>query len=419
VTPHRYIFAGGGTGGHLYPGLAIWREIQALNPHATALFICSSKPLDAEILTREQADFLPIPAKPFAVRPAPLWRFLANWGPSVRASRAAMTSLPPCHDAPAFRGGSVVSPSPTDPSCHGLPAFRSGMPVSPLAVPLPPQTLLSLGGYVSAPAVQAARAERIPITLINLDAVPGKANNWIARHAQTRLTAADSQHVPKDWERLPPIVRREARCTLTQADARRALNLDPNRPTLLITGGSQGAGSLNNFVTTFATQHADLLRKNNWQILHQTGKGEDEKARAVYQAANIQATAVPFLTDMASAWGAATLAIARCGANTVAELWANHVPSILLPYPYHKDEHQKFNAEPLARRGGALIHKDHIDAAKNMQDAGMALQELLESPLDSSANAQSKIEHMRQALQSLGPANGAEQIAKRLTAEGL
>jgi UDP-N-acetylglucosamine:LPS N-acetylglucosamine transferase len=403
VTPHRYIFAGGGTGGHLYPGLAIWREIQALNPHATALFICSAKPLDAEILTREQVDFLPIPAKPFAVRPAPLWRFLANWGPSVRASRAAMTSLPPCHDAPAFRGGSVVSPS-----------------------PLPRQTFLSLGGYVSAPAVQAARANRIPITLINLDAVPGKANNWIARHAHTRLTAADSQHVPQDWERLPPIVRRSARCTLTQSQARQALNLDPNRPTLLITGGSQGAGSLNNFVTTFATQHADLLRKNNWQLLHQTGKGEDEKARALYQAANIQATAVPFLTDMASAWGAATLAIARCGANTVAELWANHVPSILLPYPYHKDEHQKFNAEPLARCGGALIHKDHIDATKNMQDAGKALQNLLESaavttpngPRESAA-VHGKIDQMRQALQSLGPANGAEQISRRLTAKDL
>lgn len=364
MTARRYIFAGGGTGGHLYPGLAVWREIQSLDPDASVLFVCSGKPLDAEVLAREGVGFLPVPAKPFGVRPLTLIRFLKAWGPSVRASRDAIRQAP-----------SIV---------------------------------VAMGGYVAAPAVQAGRAERVPRVLVNLDAVPGKANMWIARHAGHRLTAADSTRVPSSWERVPPIVRPGALCSVSAQDARSAMGLDPDRPTLVVTGGSLGAGSLNRFVTAFATRHAGALRAGRWQVLHQTGKGESEEASAIhaYRAAGVDAAVRPFLTDMAGAWGAATLAVARCGANTVAELWANHVPSLLLPYPYHKDEHQKHNAEPLRACGGALIHKDHIDPEANMGDAGAALLGLIESP--------SRIESMRKALQALGPADGATRVARML-----
>lgn len=366
----HYIFAGGGTGGHLYPGLAIWREIEALDASASAHFVCSAKPLDAEVLTREGVPFTPTPARAFGVRPLALWRFINGWGPSVRRARAVIAA-----------------------------ARRDG--ARPVVV--------AMGGYVAAPAVQAGRAERVPRVLVNLDAVPGKANGWIARHAGVRLTAADSSRVPSGpggWERVPPIVRRGAAATVDAAQARAALGLDPSRPTLVVTGGSQGAGSLNAFVTGFAERHADALRAGRWQVLHQTGKGEDEKCGAAYRRAGVDAVATPFLTDMASAWGAATLAVARCGANTVAELWSNRVPALLLPYPYHRDEHQKFNAEPLQRCGGAVVRKDLIEASANLESSGAALLELVNDP--------SRVAAMRAALLGLGPTDGAARVARTL-----
>ena len=361
MSGRLFIFAGGGTGGHLYPGVAIWRELSEMRPDARAVFVCSAKPLDAEILARERVACVPIPARAFGVRPKALWRFLSAWGPSVRSSRAVIE-----RDA-------VVA---------------------------------AMGGYVAAPVVQAARAEGRPVALVNLDAVPGKANNWIARHSAVRLTAADSSRVPALWERIAPIVRRGA---VSGADAdrcREALGLRPGVPTLVITGGSQGAGSINALAAGLARRRAEVFR--GWQVLHQTGERDVSGAAEAYRAAGVHAVVTAFVSDMASAWGAATLALARCGANTVAELWANHTPALLLPYPYHRDEHQRFNAEPLERAGGAVIVKDRVDEAANMVEAGEALAALLtDLP---------RVGAMRASLGALGPADGAAEAARRLIA---
>lgn len=394
MTGNRYIFGGGGTGGHLYPGLAIWREIQAMDASASAVFVCSSKPLDAEILGREQVAFVPVPAKAFGVRPLALWRFLSNWGASVRVSRGVIRG----HGHPIADDRKPVARERGGATGCEQPVARGGGNGKTI--------LVSMGGYVSAPVVQAARAEGVPCVLVNLDAVPGKANSWIARHADVRMTAADSGRVPSAWERVPPIVRRGAKCAMSAREARAALGLKADRPVLLVTGGSQGAGSLNAFVTSFAAKHAEVLRRGGWQVLHQTGKGEDEKARAAYAAAGIDADVRVFLTDMACAWGAATFSVARCGANTVAELWANQVPSLLLPYPYHKDEHQKFNAEPLERCGGALVRRDHVDVEGNLADAGAALLRVMEGG--------GEVEKMQAGMAGLGAADGAARVARRL-----
>lgn len=366
MSARTFIFAGGGTGGHLYPGLAVWRELRDIEPQSSALFLCSSKPLDAEILTREGARFEPLPARPFGLRPGALWRFVSSWGPSVRAARLAMRS--------AGAGG--------------------------------PTVLAAMGGYVAAPAVQAARAGGVPTALINLDAVPGKANLWIARHARVRVSSADSARVPASWTRLAPIVRREAVCRRSPAECRAAYSLQPDRPTLLVTGGSQGAGSLNEFVLAFMKAHGARLSAGGWQVLHQTGPGIDDRARAVYQECRLTATVRPFLTDMGSAWGAATLAVARCGANTVAEAWANHCPALFLPYPYHRDQHQKFNAQPLERCSGAVLCVDFVEPHRNLESVSPRLLELVENP--------GKVLAMRAALESLGPADGARRAAQLL-----
>lgn len=361
TAARTYVFAGGGTGGHLFPGLAIAEQIRVKEPGARCVFVCSEKSLDADILKRAGAEFATIPAKAFGVRPKALLRFLRGWGPSVRISRRLLRETHAVH-------------------------------------------VLAMGGYVAAPVVQAARAERVPVTLVNLDAVPGKANRWIAGHAGRRLTAARiSSHAGKlDWEEIPPIVRAGAVAPGTAAEARERLGLDPAMPTLLVTGGSQGAGSINQVMVAFAEKHAAGVMRD-WQVLHQTGGEGEEAVAAAYARLGIRGKVTAFLAGMGDAWAAADVAVCRSGAGTVGEVWANGVPTIFLPYPYHRDEHQKWNAAVLVDAGGAVVIKDEIEAARTMPAFEPVLARLLGQGEDR--------ETMRQRLRGLGPADGAARVA--------
>ena len=263
--------------------------------------------------------------------------------------------------------------------------------------------MVAMGGFVAAPAAQAARAERMPLALINLDAVPGKANRWIARRATISLTAADGK-CPRAWERIAPIVRASAISDRSPAECRTRLGLDPQAPTLLVTGGSQGAGSINGLMLAMLRDSSDALR--GWQVIHQTGAGADPALEEAYRDATVPALVRPFFDSMGLAWRAAELAVSRCGAGAVAEAWANHTPCLFLPYPYHRDEHQRWNAQPLADCGGAVIERDHIEPQANLAHAGATLCKLLSD--------QSRVRAMAASLAELGPADGAKQAAERI-----
>jgi UDP-N-acetylglucosamine--N-acetylmuramyl-(pentapeptide) pyrophosphoryl-undecaprenol N-acetylglucosamine transferase len=358
-APRAYLFAGGGTGGHIFPGLAIAEQLRALGP-ARCLFLCSDRPLDARILAREHAHYRVVPAKPFGVRPRALLRFLRSWAPAVRAARRAIGER--------LRAGEEVR-------------------------------VVAMGGFVAAPVVQAARAEGVPVLLVNMDAVPGKANRWIARHAARVVTSAPVEG--ETWERIPPIVRAAATATGDAAACRAALGLDPRRATLLVTGASQGARSINTLLIELV--RAQPAAFDGWQMIHQTGANEDEAVRRAYEAAGIPADVRPFFEGMGTAWGAADLAVSRAGAGSVAEAWANGVPTLFLPYPYHKDQHQRANARPLETAGAAIITDDLIDPARNATGAGRVLIDLLRST--------ERRDAMRRALAALGPADGAARVA--------
>ncbi len=368
VHPHTaarvFLFAGGGTGGHIFPAQAISEEITRLDPAARSIFLCSDRPLDAEILRRAAADFRVVPAKPFGLSPGRLIRFAGSWGAAIRAVRAAIRD--------ARRGGAEP-------------------------------TLIAMGGFVAAPAARAARAERCPVVLVNLDAVPGKANRWIARRAARVFTAAPVARAGR-WTEVPPIVRSSARTGRDPADCRSCLGLDPQRPTLLVTGGSQGARSINTLIARLLGDQPALFA--GWQVIHQCGRDEEQPARAAFDAARIPAIVRAFIDEMGIAWGAADLAVSRAGAGSVAEAWANAVPTIFLPYPFHRDGHQRANTEVLVDAGAAIVSTDRIDADRNLADVGKTLADLMR---DSACRAV-----MRAAFASLGPADGAERIARAL-----
>ncbi|MEC9373072.1 MAG: UDP-N-acetylglucosamine--N-acetylmuramyl-(pentapeptide) pyrophosphoryl-undecaprenol N-acetylglucosamine transferase [Planctomycetota bacterium] len=370
MAPQVFIFAGGGTGGHLYPGLAIAREILARDGSARCVFICSDKALDAEILGHEGVEFHPIPARPLSVRPKGLIRLIWNWGKCVRTARGILRGV-----KEAGAGAHVVS----------------------------------MGGYVSAPIAQAARVERVPVTLVNLDAVPGKANRWIARRAAHRFTAAVFPGAEeKGFRVIPPVVRAEAVAKGEKAACRAALGLDPARRTLLVTGASQGATSINAFMARMAERSPEAFE--GWQVFHQAGPSRETVGGTaladVYRGAGIDAVVVAFCHDMASAWGSADLAVSRAGAGSVAEAWANGTPTLFLPYPYHRDEHQRHNAAQLESAGAAVIVRDRIDADANVREAGETLGGLL---TDGALR-----ELMAAAMRGLGAGDGAGRVATHL-----
>ncbi|MBX3407111.1 MAG: UDP-N-acetylglucosamine--N-acetylmuramyl-(pentapeptide) pyrophosphoryl-undecaprenol N-acetylglucosamine transferase [Phycisphaeraceae bacterium] len=377
-----FIFAGGGTGGHLYPGLAIAQELEELaaaagdRDAARCVFVCSNRPLDARILGAAGVEYVASPARPLSMRPLGLLRFAAGWGAAVRHARRTIA-----HERSGTEGARRV-------------------------------VVAAMGGFVAAPAVQAAGVERAPILMVNLDAAPGKANLWIAQRALRSagcMTAAPVTHRrAQAWESIPPIVRREVLEVRDAAACKSVLGLDPARPVLMVTGGSQGARSLNEFVQSFAAtpDGRGPLTAGCWQVLHQTGPAGDDAARATYAAAGVDAVVQPFTTDMGTWWGAADVAVARSGAGNVAEVWATRTPTLFLPYPFHKDEHQRHNARTVVEAGGAMLGRDRIDPAANIRENGPMLLRLL---TDTAFRRE-----MRGRLAGLGPADGATRVAQRL-----
>lgn len=381
---HTYIFAGGGTGGHIFPALAIAEQIERLSGPggpggpARSVFLCSDRAIDRTILEPEGVRFAPLPARPLSLRPAGLARFLWRWGEAVRLARGHIRA------ARTEAGGSVC--------------------------------LVAMGGFVAAPAVQAARVERVPVVLVNLDAVPGKANRWISRRsAAAYSTFPVGARWARGWTTVRPIVRRAALADRARAECLAELGLDPSRRVLMVTGGSQGAGSLNELMVSLAERHPGALA--GWQVLHQCGperegaggttsSGVRARLEEAYARAGATAMVEAFTRRIGLWWGAADLAISRAGAGAVSEAWCAGVPTVFLPYPFHRDQHQARNAEPLRACGGAVVLTDRVSGAANAGEHGEVIVALLR---DEARRAK-----MRAALQRLGPADGAETIARAL-----
>jgi len=370
-----FVFVGGGTGGHLYPALAIIEQLRAIEPDVGVHILCSNRAIDSQILGKEAVPFSPIPAMPVSKKPRGLVRFIASWGPSVRATRQQIQRFKQSHDS---------------------------------------VTVVAMGGFVAAPGARAGHAEKVPVILVNLDAVPGKANVLIAKKATKIFTAANLSDAAgfDSWQRTRPIVRSATTDSLspqnTQQDARAAFGLDPDTSTLLITGGSQGAASITNFVRTMVDQSPQSFA--NWQVIHQVGNKmsdtELDGLRSSYRDAKINAWVERYINEMGTGLEAADLSIGRCGAGTVAECWAARVPVLFIPYPYHQDNHQKHNAQVLVDAGAAMVFDDLVDPDRNFQAHHQSVARVLESD---SVRAQ-----MSAGFDTLPEPDGARAIARGL-----
>jgi len=246
-----------------------------------------------------------------------------------------------------------------------------------------PDVVVGFGGWVSAPVVLAAclrraiRQRRIGCLLHEQNVLMGRANRvlapWVDRVAISfRETSPGRGAASTVMTGLP--TRRQIGCG-SRAEAAEQFGLDPNRPTLLVLGGSQGARAINRLMIRLVAQLAPAEQRT-WQVIHLTGATDEAIVRTAYAASAVRAWVAPFLVEMEAAYAQADLVMARAGASTIAELAQCGKPAILIPYP-HAGGHQRVNAQLVETVGGGLMMEE---AAATVERLLGAMRRILADP---------------------------------------
>jgi UDP-N-acetylglucosamine--N-acetylmuramyl-(pentapeptide) pyrophosphoryl-undecaprenol N-acetylglucosamine transferase len=353
------LIAGGGSGGHVAPAIAIAEALRIRS--CDVLIAHSTRAIDQQMVHETAFQAISLSAKPLSLSPIGFIKFCRGFLQAARQTKSLIRE-------------------------HNL------------------KCVIATGGFVAAPALWAASQMNVPTVLINFDKPAGKANKLASRWTDTILSTVGWDEV--DAKIVPPPLRA---CSISNRDQRTnslELGLDSKKMTLLVTGASQGAGTINELIPALAKVAPILFM--NWQILHLTGEGKTQTVKEAYQDTSVAHLVLPFTSEIGTFWGAADLAVTRGGANTIAEIAFNAVPTVVLPYPYHDDDHQRTNAEPLEAVGGIVIETDYKALDANMRDAGQTILSLL-------SNHQKRFK-MQQALTLEAPINGASLIADTVLA---
>ena len=366
----RVVIAGGGTGGHLYPGIAVAREIVRRRPGAQVTFAGTSRGLEARVVPREGFEL-------------DLIRSAGLKGKSITSR---------------LRGAALLVPGLAD-------AWR-------LLSRRRPQVVVGVGGYSSGPVVLLAALRRIPTIVLEQNAVPGLTNRWLSRVVRAAAVTYD--------ETLPFFrgrgflsgnpVRPEFLAEFENAklEVRRSKAVDgpqaePHAPRVLIVGGSQGAHAIN---VAGVAAAPELVRKHpGLALVHQTGERDLAPVTEGYRRAGIPARTESFIDPMVGEMSAADLVICRAGATTLAELAVLGRPAVLVPFPAAADDHQRRNARALVSAGAA----ERIDQADL---SGPKLAEAVDRLLSDPA----RLDAMSRAMRQMARPDAAGAIVDRLVA---
>lgn len=314
----RMIIAGGGTGGHLFPGIAIAEEFLRRHPENRVLFIGTERGLEKKILSE-----LGLPLRTLKVE--------GLKGRSPVRIPIALLKIP----------GSLLA------SFRILRTFQ-------------PAVVVGVGGYASGPAVLAARLLGIRTAIAEQNAFPGLTNRILGRfvHRIFVTFSASASWFPADRTRVTGNPIRGA----FLPDQMKTGERDP-RFTLLIFGGSQGSHAINRIVMDALDSLGDL--KDRIRFIHQTGEKDRETVEDGYRKRGFTAEVAPFILDMAAAYRTADLLLCRAGATSIAEITAGGKAAILIPFPFAVNDHQTKNAEFLVRSGAAeMIPERELDGPK-------------------------------------------------------
>ncbi len=308
----RVVFAGGGTGGHLYPGIAVAHRLQARCPGTEVTFVGLRHGLEERLVPREGFPLHTVPVR-------------ALTGEAKMAQVRALGTL-------------AVG------TWQAMWVLRR----------LRPHLVIGAGGYVMGPAVLAATCLRLPRVIMEQNLLPGLTVRVLARYAQIVFTA-----FPQTCTYLP---KRRVECTGTPIRQEiceagtRVAPVSDGVLHLLVFGGSQGAHRINQALVGALPCLQEY--RTRLRIVHQTGEADFATVSQAYQKAGLHAEVHPFLYDMAARYRWAHLVVCRAGASTLAEITACGKPSILVPYPYAANDHQRHNALALQRQGAAQVIPD-------------------------------------------------------------
>jgi UDP-N-acetylglucosamine--N-acetylmuramyl-(pentapeptide) pyrophosphoryl-undecaprenol N-acetylglucosamine transferase len=311
----KVVIAGGGTGGHLYPGIAVARECLRQRPDATITFAGTARGLEARVVPKEGFEL-----------------------DTIRSAGLKGKSA-----ASRLRGLALLAPSALD-------AWR-------IVTTRRPDLVIGVGGYSAGPVVLLAALRGVPTMVLEQNAVPGLTNRLLARVIRAAAVT---------YERTLPFfrgkgfvsgnpVRPEFVVAKDESSARDGSRVDARtskRARVLVLGGSQGAHAIN--VAKVAAAPQLVRRHAELEIVHQTGERDLAAVREGYRAAGISARAEPFVDGVAGEMTQATLIISRAGATTLAELAAIGLPAVLVPFPGAADDHQRENARVLEEAGAAV-----------------------------------------------------------------
>ena len=318
----NFVIAAGGTGGHLFPGLAVG-EVLIARGHRVMLII-SEKEIDS-LATQGRSDF--------------------------RIERVP--------------GVGLQSKSPVAVVKFIL-KFRAGLAhVKALYRDFEPQAVIGMGGFTSTAPLLAGRARKIPTFVHESNAIPGKSNKLNGRIVTRVLLGFQecAQFFPAGKCTVTGTPIRTSLATrLDKTEALAAFGLQPGKQTLLVMGGSQGAHGINQSLSNALPQ----LAAHALQVIHLTGKQDEEMMRESYAKAGITAFVAAFHHRMEAAYSAADFAISRSGAASLTELSHFALPSILIPYPFAAEDHQTFNANIFDRAGAATLLKERETSGETL-----------------------------------------------------
>ncbi|KXB92788.1 undecaprenyldiphospho-muramoylpentapeptide beta-N-acetylglucosaminyltransferase [Megasphaera hutchinsoni] len=360
----RVIISGGGTGGHIYPAITIARAIAELEK-TEFLYVGSRQGLENTLIPKENIPFVTLDVRGLERK--------ISWKNVVTLGRT---------------GKSVIQ------AMHIIHQFK-------------PNVVIGTGGFVCGPVLLAASMRKIPTLIQEQNVIPGVTNTILSRFVSCialGYEAAAERFSHKDrliYTGNP--VRKEV-LTVTKEQGRAALSLKKDTFTLLIAGGSRGARSIN---TAALMVHEYFKDMDDIQIIHVTGEGEyqrvvqalaevDEKGR--YGRGSL---IIPYLHQMPEALAAADLVVYRAGAVGLAEVTVRGVPSILIPYPYAAEDHQRYNALELVKQGAAKMILDKMLTGKELLDEVLRLKENTNALLA-----------MAKASKALGKPQAAHDIAQ-------
>lgn len=374
----RLIIAGGGTGGHIFPGLAVGKEILKRHPASEVLFVTGDRKIEGDIL--KDAGIRRVSITVEGIKGRGLMKTL----------RAALKL--PCG---FFQSLSVIK------------RFS-------------PDIVLGVGGYSAGPVCLAARIMGIRTAIHEQNSYPGVTNRLLSRFAdRVFVSFMDSgKYFPEGKVRVTGNPIRASFITCAEGEKGRA-----GRFTILVTGGSQGASAING---VFIAALKRIREKGlDPLVIHQTGQADFENAVQAYRDNGLEGDIKPFIQDMPAAYGKADIVIGRAGAGTVFELAAMGKPSILIPYPHAADDHQTCNARMLSDAGGAImIPQDELDPdrlagvlAGFMEDRGplekMAVEAGKTARPDAARDIADQIEEMIGVRQDAGAGRRAQDAGEK------